>query len=110
MKYPETLSNDLDRWENEGGGRPALGAQVGGGTLNMPVSGRPVEYAARKNVKSLRDLDAAGGFGEAVTGSHRRSMATLIKANLVNRINYPSGLVIYEITEAGRKFARDLRS
>jgi hypothetical protein len=57
----------------------------------------------------LVELDAAGGHCEALSSVHRRALSALIEAHLVHRVTYPAGLVIYEITDAGRRMSAGLK-
>jgi hypothetical protein len=107
MKHPKPSWDELDRWENEGG---RLAEKAKGGIDRGPWVGRPVEGPSRKNAMLLKALAAAGGSGEAHSDMYRQAMAALMKTRLVTCITYRAGLVIYEITDAGRKFVRDLPS
>lgn len=57
----------------------------------------------------LIELDAAGGHCEALSSAHRHALRALTEARLVHRVTYPAGLVIYEITDAGRRMSADLK-
>lgn len=69
----------------------------------FPVLRHPVDM----NV--LVELDAAGGHCEALSSTHGHALNALIEAHLVHRVTYPAGLIIYEITDAGRRMSADLR-
>lgn len=53
----------------------------------------------------LLELDAAGGHSEAFSKTHGLALTALAEARLVRRVTYPAGLVIYEITDAGRRMS-----
>jgi len=57
----------------------------------------------------LIELDAAGGHCEALSSAHGHALYALMEARLVHRVAYPAGLVIYEITDAGRRLSADLK-
>ena len=63
-----------------------------------------------ETAKVLKDLDEAGGHDEAHTEIQRAAMTALMRQRLVDRKTYKDGLVIYEITEAGRDYVRGLPS
>ena len=78
----------------------------------MPVKCGPEPQNARdqfvtelleETANALKDLDAAGGHGEAHTEGQREAMTDLLGQRLVN-------LVIFEITDAGRDYVRGLSS
>lgn len=102
----------LTPWEGELGG-PAIAGETMGAKCG-PARGNACDPFAAKlpeeAVKALKDLDAAGGHGEAHTESQRRAMADLLRQRLVNRTTYKNGLVIFEITDAGRAHVRGLSS
>ena len=54
---------------------------------------------------ALVELEAAGGHSEALSAAHRRALTALMQDRLVQRVTYKAGLVIYEITEAGRRLS-----
>jgi len=85
----------------------------------MPVKCGPEPQNARdqfvtelleETANALKDLDAAGGHGEAHTEGQREAMTDLLGQRLVNRKTYKHGLVIFEITDAGRDYVRGLSS
>ena len=57
----------------------------------------------------LIELDAAGGHCEALSRTHGLALSALMQARLVQRVTYPAGLVIYEITDAGRRMSAGFR-
>ena len=57
-------------------------------------------------LSELIELDAAGGHCEAFSSAHREAMIALMEARLVHRVTYKAGLVIYEITDAGRRMSQ----
>ena len=57
----------------------------------------------------LAELDAAGGHSEALSTTHAHALSALTEARLVHRVTYPAGLVIYEITDTGRRLSQDLK-
>jgi len=61
------------------------------------------------DINVLIELDDAGGHSEALSSAHGLALGALIEARLVHRVTYPAGLVIYEITEAGRRISTDLK-
>jgi hypothetical protein len=130
MNQIDKQPRELDRWENEGGALPAEGSRAGTPvrTLEkglMPSAGDDLVKAKigptrrgahdlffadlmRKAVKVLKNLDATGGHGEAHTDVQREAMTVLMRQHFVNRTIYKAGLVIYEITNAGRQYVHDL--
>ena len=57
----------------------------------------------QSDIEILLALDEAGGHCEAFSQAHHHALAALIDDRLVHRVVYPAGLVIYEITDAGRR-------
>ena len=67
------------------------------------------EHLQPKSTSSLNvliELDAAGGHSEAFSETHGLALTALMEARLVRRVTYPAGLVIYEITDAGRRLSQ----
>lgn len=59
----------------------------------------------RGAVATLIELEAAGGHCEALSKAHRKTLTALVEARLVHRVTYKAGLVVYQITEAGRRLS-----
>ena len=57
------------------------------------------------DIEVLVALDEAGGHCEALSPAHRQALRVLTDERLVRRVVYPAGLVIYEITDAGRRLS-----
>jgi hypothetical protein len=99
-----------DRRENDGGA-PSLIS----GAIRVPPD-RPngqdrfVADLLEETARVLKDLNAAGGHDEAHSDGQRQAMIDLMSRRLVNRTTYKHGLVIYEITDAGRDYVRGLPS
>ena len=60
----------------------------------------------QSDMNVLIELDAAGGHSEAFSKTHGLALTALMEARLVRRVTYPAGLVIYEITDAGRRLSQ----
>ena len=56
----------------------------------------------------LKDLVDDGGHSEISAAAHQQSLSALVEARLINRVVYRAGLVVHEITDAGRRYVRDL--
>jgi len=128
MNQINEQTQELERWENEGGALPTgeangdAPAKAPGKRLPPSAGGeqpkiRPVRQGEldfadlpANTAKLLKNLDEAGGHSEARTGAQRQAMSVLMRRRFVNRTIYKGGLVIYEITDAGRRYARDLAS
>jgi hypothetical protein len=128
MNRIDRQTQELDRWENEGGALPTgeangdaparaqkkrLPPSAGGEVAKIGSARRGegdfVDLLA-KTAKLLKNLDEAGGHSEGCTGTQRGAMSALMRRRFVNRTIYKGGLVIYEITDAGRQYARAVAS
>jgi hypothetical protein len=101
-----------DRQENEGGAPSVISGaiRVNGGSERPNGHDRFVADLLEETAKVLKDLNAAGGHDEAHSDGQRQAMMDLMVRRLVNRTTYKHGLVIYEITDAGRDYVRGLPS
>ena len=104
MNQYNRQAQELDRREN--GERK--GARLKIGSAGHNEHDRFLADLLEETARVLKDLDAAGGHDEAHTDVQREAMTDLIRQHLVNRTTYKDGLVIYEITEAGRAYVRGL--
>jgi hypothetical protein len=73
----------------------------------------PLVPALRRDVPPLdanilKDLVEGGGHGEMPAAAQQQSLSALIEARLINRVVYRAGLVVHEITDAGRRYIRDM--
>ena len=101
-----------DRQENEGGAPSVINGAIRANSGPDRPNGhdRFVADLMEETARVLKDLNAAGGHDEAHSEGQRQAMIDLMGRRLVNRTTYKHGLVIYEITDAGRAYVRALPS
>jgi hypothetical protein len=99
-----------DRQENEGGTPSVISGAIRVPTDRPNGHDRFVADLMEETARVLKDLNAAGGHDEAHSDGQRQAMIDLMGRRLVNRTTYKHGLVIYEITDAGRDYVRGLPS
>jgi hypothetical protein len=63
----------------------------------------PIRPEAPIALTALHELEDAGGHSEAFSIPHQQALRALMQDRLVRRVVYKAGLVIYEITKAGRR-------
>jgi hypothetical protein len=65
----------------------------------------PIQPEAPIALTALHELEDAGGHSEALSIPHQQALRALMQDHLVRRVAYKAGLVIYEITKAGRRIS-----
>ena len=72
--------------------------------FDAPPASLPGCQTLAPDAAILTELDAKGGHGEAGADWQDTALATLMAARHIDCIAYRGGLVMYEITESGRRF------